>query len=301
MRNALRPAILLIAALFLTVQVAAQQAKLSTGSGAKVAEFKLASKLMARDVPYRVITPKNYGTAGARFPVVFLLHGLTGRYDNWTDKTKLAEFAEKHNFIIVTPEGGDGWYSDSAGVANDKYESYIVQELVPEIDSKFRTLATRENRFIAGLSMGGYGSLKFGLKYPQKFAAVGSFSGALRATDWTDKVIGEWLAKSIMSVFGAAESENRKANDIYRLAREWPADKTKELPFIYLDCGTEDFLIENSHDFAKILREKKIPHEFRELPGKHDWVYWNLQVQEFLRLADRMLPKAEIPTAKKPG
>jgi S-formylglutathione hydrolase FrmB len=226
---------------------------------------------------------------------VYLLHGLTGHFDNWTDKTELAKFSEKFDFIIVTPEGGDGWYSDSATVPNDKYESYIVKELIPEIDARYPTMPNREGRFIAGLSMGGYGALKFGLKYPERFAAAGSFSGALRATDWTDKMIGEWLAKSIMSVFGSAESENRKVNDIFRRAREWPAEKITELPFLYVDCGTEDFLIENSHDFAKILREKKIPHEFRELPGKHDWVYWNSQVREFLMLADRMSAK---PTAK---
>ncbi len=300
MRNNLRLAFLLIAVLF-AGQIQAQKANVKPDAGVRVGEFKLASKLMARDVPYRVITPKNYGVAEARFPVVYLLHGLTGHYDNWTDKTKLAEFAEKYSFIIVTPEGADGWYTDSAGVPDDKYESYIVRELIPEIDSKFRTLDGRDGRFIAGLSMGGYGSLKFGLKYPDKFAAVGSFSGALRAPDWNDKNSAVWVSKSIMSVFGAADSETRKANDIYRLAREWPAEKIGALPFIYLDCGTEDFLIENSHDFAKILREKKVPHEFRELPGKHDWVFWNSQVQEFLRLADRMLPRIQTKAAKSSG
>ncbi len=292
--------ILFLAILIGAVPVAAQIDRTAApGWGVKVEERKLRSKLMGRDMPYRVILPREYATLkDSRYSVVFLLHGLTGHYSNWTDKTEIAKFAMAYDFIIVTPEGDDGWYTDSSSVPKDKYESYIVRELVPEIDSAFRTIAKRENRFIAGLSMGGYGALKFGLKYPDMFATVGSFSGALRATFWDDKNTGKWLSKSIMSVFGAVESETRKSNDIYRLASEVPAEKIKALPFIYLDCGTEDFLIENSHDFAKVLRDKKIPHEFRELPGKHDWVFWNSQVQEFLRLVERSAPKARSANAK---
>ncbi len=129
----------------------------------------LDSKLMGRLMLYRVILPNGLPTVGEtqpRLAVVYLLHGLTGHYTNWIDKTKLVEYAAQHKFIIVTPEGDNGWYSDSVSVANDKYESYIVKELIPDVDKKFNTIADREHRVIAGLSMGGYGALKFGLKYP---------------------------------------------------------------------------------------------------------------------------------------
>jgi putative tributyrin esterase len=254
-------------------------------SGSAVQELKLSSKLMAREMPYRVILPTNYEKAkDNRYAVVYLLHGLTGHFNDWTDKTKLAEYASKREFIIVTPEGDNGWYSDSATAANDKYESYIVQELIPEIDKKFRTISDREHRSIAGLSMGGYGSLKFGLKYPEKFVLIGSFSGALGAASWSDKTLGNaWkpLTDSIMGVFGAEDSQNRKDNDIYKMVKEISPEKVKSLPFIYIDCGTEDGLIQQNRDFVAILLEKKIPHEFRQLPGKHDWIFWNSQVEEF--------------------
>src|SRR5205814_9500333 len=112
-----------------------------------VFEKQLDSKLMSRKMPYRIILPANYLNQNdtARYPVVFLLHGLTGHYDNWTEKTKVAEYAKKAGFIIVTPEGDNGWYTDSVSTANDKYESYIVKELVPEIDKNYRTLADREH------------------------------------------------------------------------------------------------------------------------------------------------------------
>jgi S-formylglutathione hydrolase FrmB len=266
---------------------------------AQVQTLRLDSKLMAREMSYRVVLPNGYDAkekANERYPVVYLLHGLGGHFDNWTDKTKIAEYAARHNFIIVTPEGGDGWYTDSASISNDRYETYITDELIPEIDKKFRTAAARNSRAIAGLSMGGYGAFKFGLKYPEKFVVVGSFSGALGATALNEKNAGAWIAKSITSAFGDETSEARRKNDIFRIVREMPAEKAKELPFLYFDCGTEDFLAENNRDFMKLLIEKKIRHEYRQLPGGHNWLYWNAQVQEFLRLGERFFQTAKAKT-----
>jgi len=259
-------------------------------------DLKLNSKLMTREMPYRVILPKNYeANKTEKFAVLYLLHGLTGHFDNWADKTKLKEYAANYKYIIVMPEGDNGWYSDSATVPNDKYESYIIQELIPEIDAKFRTFADREHRIIAGLSMGGYGSLKFGLKYPEKFVVVGSFSGALGAASFTEKTAGA-IGKSIDAIFGGVDSETRNSNDIFKIVREISPEKIKTLPFIYLDCGTEDFLFQNNREFVTLLVEKKIPHEFRQLPGKHDWVFWDSQVQEILRLSGKFLLKQSAIT-----
>jgi putative tributyrin esterase len=263
-------------------------------------DLKLNSKLMTREMPYRIILPKNYAASKTeKFAVLYLIHGLTGHFNDWADKTKLKDYAANYNYIIVMPEGDNGWYSDSATVANDKYESYIVQELLPEIDKNYRTLGDRQHRAIAGLSMGGYGSLKFGLKFPEKFVVVGSFSGALGAASWSDKTLGNgWkvLTDSIMGVYGAEGSQTRADNDIYKMLREISPEKVKTLPYIYLDCGTEDGLITQNRDFSALLVEKKIPHEFRELPGKHDWVFWDSQVQEFLRLSEKYLSNANAKT-----
>jgi putative tributyrin esterase len=256
----------------------------------KVEDYKLNSKLLAREIPYRIVFPKDYKQTdkNKKYSVIYLLHGLTGHYDNWTNKTKIAEYASQYNFIIVTPEGNDGWYSDSVSVPNDKYESYIIQELIPEIDKNFNTLTDRKNRVIAGLSMGGYGSIKFGLKYPEKFVLVGSFSGALGAASFVMDA-NSMIGKSIMGVYGEANSQTRKDNDIFRFVKEIQSEKIKSLPFIYLDCGTEDFLIQNNRDFMNLLTEKKVPHEFRQLPGKHDWIFWDSQVKEFLEIAEKFL------------
>jgi putative tributyrin esterase len=256
--------------------------------GPNVSEHKLSSRLMGREMPYRTILPAEASAAAeARYPVIYLLHGLTGHFNNWTDRTKVSTYAAAYKVIIVMPEGGDGWYTDSVSNANEKWESYIVQELIPEVDKKFRTNTGRNQRAIAGLSMGGFGALKFGLKYPEKFVLAGSFSGALGAAQITEKTVAGAIGKTIDGIFGPEGSESRKSNDLFAMIRSLTPEKTKQIPFIYLDCGTEDFLFINNRDFVNLLVEKRVPHEYRQLPGAHDWKYWDKQVQEFLQLADR--------------
>lgn len=265
-------------------------------------DFKLNSKLMAREMPYRVALPKNYeADKTMRFPVVYLLHGLGGHYNNWGDRGSIAKYLEPFNFIVVMVEGDNGWYTDSVSRPNDKYESYVVEELIPEVDKKFRTNAARDGRIMAGLSMGGYGSLKFGLKHSEVFTLVGSFSGALAAPSWTQQMLaarGGAAAQSVKDAFGDDDSPARKDNDIYKITRELAADKIKQLPFLYIDCGTEDFLIGINREFAALLLEKKIPHEYRQRPGAHTWPYWQAQIQEFFRLAERHVAQEEAAKTK---
>jgi len=258
----------------------------------RVSTDQLESKLMGRKMPYNVILPERYVAStqtGRRFPVMYLLHGLTGNFDNWRSRTDLVNYSATYDLIIVTPEGEDGWYTDNVSKDGDKYESYIIKELVPEIDKRYRTLDRREHRAIAGLSMGGFGAIKFGLKYPDMFVVVGSFSGALGAATITEKEFPGAIGKTIDAIFGPSGGEVRKANDPFDIIRRATPEKINNLPFIYLDCGTEDFLFKNNRDFVSLLIEKKVRHEFRELPGAHNWEYWDKQVQEFLRVSNRFL------------
>ncbi len=282
----------LVAVLLAMTGAAFAQAPAAKKLAANVAEHKLASKLMDREMPYRVVLPAGYSDAKAtsRHPVIYLLHGLTGHFNNWTDATKVEEYALAHKFIIVTPEGDNGWYTDSVTKPTDKYESYIVKELIPEVEAKYRTIADRDNRMIAGLSMGGYGATKFGLKYPEMFSIVGAFSGALGAAAFTEKNAAT-AGRGIDAIMGAEDAETRKANDIFKLVLDLTPEKIKALPFIYQSCGNEDFLIQNNRDFMKLLAEKKIPHEYRQHPGVHNWVFWDDQIREFLQVAERRMKK----------
>lgn len=253
-------------------------------------KLNIDSRLMGRPMPFSVVLPLTYKVPhqkDTRYPVLFLLHGLSGNSDNWIERTKLREYSAEYSIIIITPEGGDGWYTDSVSDGREKWESYIVEELISEVDKRFRTLATRDKRAIAGLSMGGFGALKFGLKYPDRFVLAGSFSGALGAAQITEKQFPGAIGKTIETIFGPDGSETRKANDIFAIVRSLTDEKTKTIPFIYLDCGTGDFLFQNNREFVNLLVEKNVPHEYRQLPGGHDWKYWDKQVREFLLLADR--------------
>ena len=251
------------------------------------------SRLVGASLPYNVILPTDYkrgSSKNRRYPVLYLLHGLGGSAGDWVSaRAHLADYAAQYPFIIVVPEGKDGWYTD--GLApNEKFESYFVEELIPDVDRRFRTLPTREGRAVAGLSMGGYGSMKFALRRPEMFAFAASMSGALAVASWTpDQRIPEFVRPSVIRVYGDAGSRVRAENDVYKLVRELTPERAKALPFLYLDCGTEDFLLSNSRDFSALLVEKKVAHEFRELPGEHSWPYWDRQVQEVLRLAARRL------------
>jgi S-formylglutathione hydrolase FrmB len=253
-------------------------------------QFK--SELVGQTLPYNALLPPGYAASNRRYPVLYLLHGLFGRYDDWLTRTNLADYAKNYQVIIITPEGHDSWYTDGATVERDKYESYLIRELIPAVDARFRTIKDRHGRGVAGLSMGGYGALKYALKYPDQFAFAASISGALNPTASTDDHPGfAWdiLRPSINTVYGPKDSQTRAANDLHKIAHNIKAAQIASLPYLYFDCGTEDGFIDTNRELAAILLEKKIPHQYRQLPGGHNWEYWDTQIREVLLLfAQRM-------------
>lgn len=276
------------------IQATAAQTTSAAQKNSRVQTVQFQSKLVGKVLPYNVVLPADYDQPGAkakRYPVLYLLHGLTGHYDNWTTRTKLSDYAAQYPMIIVTPEGNNGWYTDSATVATDKYETYILEELIPDVERRYRADATREGRAIVGLSMGGYGALKFGVKHPEMFVFAGSLSGALGAASWTQADLRgfELIWRSLLSIFGPEDSPIRPANDLHKLYGELTPERVAALPYVYLDCGTADPLLSTNRSFVETLLARKIPHEYRQLPGKHNWQYWDAQIKEVLNLAAQKL------------
>lgn len=268
---------------------------------ARVETVQFQSKLVNAKLPYNVILPADYDTSprDVHYAVLYLLHGLTGHYSDWATRTNIAQYASEYRLIIVMPEGNDGWYTDSGIVPTDKYETYILQELIPDVQQRYRTLEGRYARAIAGLSMGGYGAIKFGLKSPQTFAFAASMSGALGITRLTEKEVPESWQESI-KLFGPLGSETRKANDLFEIIEQLPAAEIKSLPYFYFDCGTEDspLIFPYNRQLAQLMFEKKIRHEYRQLPGGHSWGYWDHQVREVLRIAVQIMPVLRIGKAR---
>ena len=259
-----------------------------------VDRYELKSSLLGRSVDYRILYPVQYqypDKREKRFPVIYLLHGVTGHSSDWLERTRMALYATHYDLFIVMIEGSNGWYTDSATIPADKYESYILQELIPEVEKRFRVSQERDGRAIAGLSMGGYGAVKFALKRPEMFAVAASMSGAFGAASWTQKDVPSSgpILDSILKTFGPVNSSTRTENDVFKLVRNVPAERISSLPFFYLDCGTEDFLFPFSRELAGLFVERKIPHEYRQLPGDHNWKYWDRQIQEILKLSSQRL------------
>ena len=256
-------------------------------SRVRVETVRMRSALLNREVAYGVVLPPGYGLVNARarrYPVLYLLHGWGGHYDSWLTHSSLRQYAAEQQLIVVTPEGGEGWYTDAPG--GEPYESHLLRELVPDVDARFRTIAHRRGRGVAGYSMGGYGALKLGFKHPELFAFAGSTSGALDAASRSDN-------ESLMRVFGEAGGAARVENDLPRLAREFPDERRGALPFLYLDCGLRDEWFAANRDFAATLAVRGIAHDYRQRPGGHFWPYWDAQTREILRVASDMLAAPE--------
>ncbi len=229
------------------------------------------SSLIQRNVRYRVLVPDAVSQGNEPVPVLYLLHGLFGSCENWTDLTGLRRYVDGSDLLIVMPDGGDNWYTDSG----EAHESYLIQDLMPEMESRFRASSERGKRAIAGNSMGGYGAIKLALKYPEKFAFAASFSGAFHVTRLVADS-GE-LAPSIRRVFGDEGSRIRRENDIFEIAAR-SHGIAGTLPRFYLDCGTEDEFVAANREFASTLTAAGIEHEFLEVTGGHDWPYWDERI-----------------------
>jgi S-formylglutathione hydrolase FrmB len=288
MKNTKRSIMLPIRPLIATIVLHLLVSVSSAATRVQTINFK--SQTLNAELPYNVVLPSDYFTSTTtRYPVLFLLHGLTGHYNDWLLRTNVADYSSQYRIIVVMPEGNDSWYTDTP---TEKYETYVVKDLLTDVQQRYRTIEARYGRAIAGLSMGGYGAFKFALKYPATFAFAGSMSGAFNATRLTQTEGGSaanW--NNYLKVWGPPGSDARKANDLFELIKQLTPSRIGALPYFYFDCGTEDaaWIFDGNRELSSLMLEKKIPHEYRELPGNHSWVYWDAQVQEVLKIASQKL------------
>lgn len=256
-----------------------------------------AKSLNGKGLPYRIHVPA-VCTDRSRCPVLYLLHGWTGNEDDWWSMSHLADYLKNYRLIVVTPGVGDTWYANGASDPNARYEDVIVKDLLPYVDEHYPTVAKREARAIAGLSMGGLGAMKYALRYPRMFAFAGSFSGAFGVppTARLGKKPSAKLLGELEAVFGPPDSQTRKENDVLWLLTQVP--RGEALPYLYLATGISDPLPQVSEPnpkFAAALDARGIGHEYHLLPGTHDWKFWDSQVQQML---GRLLVKMPAISAK---
>jgi S-formylglutathione hydrolase FrmB len=236
------------------------------------------STALNRDMLYRVALPKNIAP-GAKLPVVYLLHGGGGDYREWSNDSDVACFAEQ-GLVLVMPEGGSSYYTNSRTRPEDRYEDYIVGDLIHDVESRFPVAADRSHRAAIGVSMGGFGAVKIALKHPELFAFVGGLSSALDVPTrlFSIKRLSQW--RGHRAIFGPWNGEVQKQNDPYTLART--ADPAVS-PYFYLTCGDQEGLLPANRQFAALLGKRHFAFEFHETHGGHNWNQWNPQLEACFR------------------
>ncbi len=287
----------------------------------RVVTERVHSDALGVDKDVVIYLPRGYDAQPAKhWPVFYYLHGLGGNETNWVEKGKLGAAADQLGLeaIVVMPDGDDGFYVDSAfkidyekcmadGTGlfvpaqqpHDKtcvrarnYETYIAKDLVGWVDGHYRTLARRDARAVAGLSMGGFGAMELAMRHPDEFSVAASHSGAVallyrgprpfapgKAELWTD--VADWgkgagaITDWIRGVFGP-DIATWKAHDVVELATKLGPGKLA----LYFDCGSEDdFALQDNVQYVhEALTARHIEHEYYLGPGKHDFAFWSARV-----------------------
>lgn len=279
-------------AVFLTC-LSMQVASAQQTAGKVIEQRSIKSTIMNKEVKYTIYLPADYESSERTYPVVYLLHGYTDDNTGWLQFGEINRYADKAiadgtipPMIIVMPNGDSSWYINSFD-GKEKYEDFFVKEFIPSIEKTYRIKAEKRYRGIAGLSMGGYGTLTYALKYPDLFAAAAPLSAGV----FTDDEMLKFDDKTWENVFGQLYGHNLKGKDrlnkawyensILKIAETKPADSLKKVR-LYIDCGDDDFLIKGNCMLHLVLKEKEVPHEFRVRDGVHDWTYWRSGIVDAL-------------------
>ena len=212
--------------------------------------------------------PHNDGKAG--FPVVYLLHGRSDDENSYADHG-IRTLCEKYRFIVVMPDGGRSFYMDMH--SGEKYWTFISEELPRLIQTMFPARTDRASTFAAGLSMGGYGALKLGLRMPEKFGRIGAMS-AVADIGWAGRKEGCMCDQEIISIFGGHTAMLGTDDDLFELLKR-PAPACGR-PDIMMRCGDKDILIKENREFIRRASEAGNWNvDYAETPGAgHTWEFW---------------------------
>jgi len=244
----------------------------------KMVDVTFHSPALNRDMPYRAILPVSIA-ANQKLPVVYLLHGGGGGFHDWSNYSDVAGYAER-GLILVMPEGNSSYYTNSADRPQDRYEDYIVHDLIADVEQRLPTASGRAHRAVAGVSMGGFGAMVLALKHPDLFVFAGGLSSALDVPSrpFSIKRIGQYRQHS--SIFGPWGSPGRRASDPFVLVRSADPAQT---PYLFLTCGDQEGLLPTNRRFAAMLQARHFNYEFHTVAGGHDWNQWNRNVPALMK------------------
>ncbi|QJW89831.1 esterase family protein [Spirosoma taeanense] len=280
---------------------------------ARVDTLDIPSAGMKKTLRAAVVLPDSYAAAGSAkskkaaaqtaYPVLYLLHGGYGHFNDWLaktpDKTLLHRLADQYNLIIVMPEGDVfSYYLDSPILQNSQFETYLTKDVIDKIDNTYRTIRDKKGRVITGLSMGGYGALYLATRHPDLYCAAGSMSGALNPDMTTWKLPPDPtknIKREFEKILGSYEqsADGWAAYSVVGMADKMKANGLR----LVIDCGVDDFLIEPNRELHRRLVFNQTPHDYSERPGGHSWEYWQNSLPNHVLFFSNVL-KANGSTAQ---
>ncbi len=223
--------------------------------GTVITDDQISSESLGGSQHYAIYLPPGYDTSSLEYPVLYLLHGMWGTYLDWPSHgmagvaNNLINWEDIEPMVIAMPDGLDAFYCNNYNGGDMLYEDYFIEEFIPYIESNYRIRDSKQNRAIAGLSMGGYGTTFHAFKRPELFCCAYSMSGAL--------------------------SMGEAAPDLQELITSLTSEQLGSLPAYTMECGTEDFLVYQSNvEFDAFLTGQGVEHTYITRTGTHDWTFW---------------------------
>lgn len=281
-RNIVRRTGTILAAVLLSSGISVQaQTPPPAADIAPAVVVSVPSTSLGGERPTSILLPAGYATSGRRYPVLYLLHGGGQDHTAFALRSWFRTLGARE-LIIVTPNAGESWYVNSVADPKAKYEDFIVKDLVAYVDGRYRTVASRDGRAVAGVSMGAWGAMLLGMKHPQVFGAIGALSAPFGISRQDPKMD---MTSRTQQRFGAPDTPDRRERDTGTLAATIPPDS---VPMLYLACGNQDLFVTDNRLFVQRLTERKIPYEYRELsPFGHSWDLWDRQIVNFIDVWSR--------------
>lgn len=264
------------------------------GQGKVMEGLELSSKILNKDVRFTLYLPADYEHSSRTYPVVYLLHGYTDDDSGWLQFGEVNRYADQGiedgsipPMIIVMPDGGVSWYINSYD-QQVRYEDFFIQEFMPFIEKNYRIKAKKQFRGVCGLSMGGFGTLNFALKYPDLFSAAAPLSAAV----WDDVTLKNMPENTYEQIVGPLFGPGLKGdarinaswlkNSTLEIVKNKPVEELKKVRY-WIDCGDDDFLTKGNALLHIALTDKQIPHEYRVRDGAHTWDYWRSGITDALK------------------
>ena len=243
------------------------------------------SKILNKEVRYTIYLPFDYESSNRYYPVVYLLHGYTDNDMGWIqfgEANMIADEAIANRgippMILVMPDGGVSWYINNYD-NSVRYEDFFFQEFIPYIEKTYRIRSEKRYRGIAGLSMGGFGTLVYSLKHPDMFSGCAAFSPAVYTEEEYINMDDEKWERENSILYGKNLSGKNRITPLLlsynplQIIKTADKEKIKTVN-IYIDCGDDDFLYKGNSALHVLLRDLNIPYEYRVRNGGHQWSYW---------------------------